>query len=137
MVDARADRDDAGAGHARRASPRRVDEALIRRASRGQQALATVGAFDLLASRSGARRAGRSRSSSVLLVWSRHAAERALVRAAYVMAALVVLQIALGVSMAYLALTPAAQVAHLTASSLLLGAETVCVCSRAGCRPKP
>ena len=33
----------------------------------------------------------------------------------------------LGVTMAYVALTPPAQVAHLTASSLLLGAETILV----------
>jgi len=35
---------------------------------------------------------------------------------------LVVLQLSLGVSLAYVGLTPAAQVAHLTAASLLLGA---------------
>jgi heme A synthase len=38
---------------------------------------------------------------------------------------LVLTQLAVGVSMAYISLTPPAQVAHLTASSLILGAETV------------
>lgn len=59
------------------------------------------------------------------LVWSRHAHERALVRATLVVIALVGVQLVLGVTMAYVALTPSAQVAHLTGSSLLLGAETV------------
>ena len=38
---------------------------------------------------------------------------------------LVLMQILVGVSMAYGSLTPAGQVAHLTASSLILGTETV------------
>jgi hypothetical protein len=38
---------------------------------------------------------------------------------------LALLQVALGVFMAYASLLPAAQVAHLTIASLLLGAETV------------
>jgi len=48
-----------------------------------------------------------------------------LVRTAYALAALVAVQIAIGLSLAYAGLTPAAQVAHLTAASLLLGAETI------------
>jgi cytochrome c oxidase assembly protein subunit 15 len=59
------------------------------------------------------------------LVWARHRRELTLVRTTVVLGALVGLQVLLGASMAYAALTPAAQVAHLTASSLLLGAETV------------
>ena len=59
------------------------------------------------------------------LVWTRHRAEQTLVRATLVMAILVGLQLLLGVTLAYVALTPPAQVAHLTASSLVLGAETV------------
>ena len=59
------------------------------------------------------------------LVWTRHENERALTRATLVVIALVGLQLLLGVSMVYMALTPAAQVAHLTGSSLLVGAETV------------
>jgi len=38
---------------------------------------------------------------------------------------LAVLQVAVGLAMAYGSLLPAAQVAHLTLASLLLGAETV------------
>lgn len=48
-----------------------------------------------------------------------------LVSWSFVVLALAVLQIALGVYMAYGALLPAAQVGHLTLASLLLGAETV------------
>jgi cytochrome c oxidase assembly protein subunit 15 len=59
------------------------------------------------------------------LVWARHRHELTLVRTTVVLGALVGLQILLGASMAYVALTPAAQVAHLTAASLLLAAETV------------
>ncbi len=40
-------------------------------------------------------------------------------------AALAFAQIALGIVMAYVSLAPAAQVAHLTVASLLLGAEMV------------
>jgi cytochrome c oxidase assembly protein subunit 15 len=46
-------------------------------------------------------------------------------RWAYVVAGLAALQVTLGVVMAYVSLEPAAQVAHLTVASLLLGAETV------------
>ncbi|MFM8533744.1 MAG: hypothetical protein ACKOEC_09200, partial [Acidimicrobiia bacterium] len=49
----------------------------------------------------------------------------ALVSWAFVVLALAGLQIAVGLYMAYGYLLPAAQVAHLTLSSLLLGAETV------------
>ncbi|PYS47985.1 MAG: hypothetical protein DMG13_26550 [Acidobacteria bacterium] len=51
--------------------------------------------------------------------------ERTTLRWAYVVAGLATLQIALGVTMAYVSLEPATQVAHLTVASLLLGAETV------------
>jgi cytochrome c oxidase assembly protein subunit 15 len=61
----------------------------------------------------------------LLQVWSGYASEPPFVRAAYVLIALVVVQLALGVSLAYIGLTPAAQIGHLTAASLLLGAETV------------
>ena len=44
---------------------------------------------------------------------------------AYIVLALAVTQIAIGALMAYGSLVPAAQVAHLTIASLLLGAETV------------
>ena len=48
-----------------------------------------------------------------------------LVSWAFVVLALAILQIAIGVVMAYGSLIPAAQVGHLTIASLLLGAETV------------
>jgi heme A synthase len=59
------------------------------------------------------------------LTWTRHRHEISVVRATTLTIVLVGVQVLLGASMAYLTLTPAAQVAHLTGSSLLLGAETV------------
>jgi cytochrome c oxidase assembly protein subunit 15 len=101
----------------------RIDEALSDGTPRSN-ALATVGAFDLW-----------HREVAVvvlvltlvvaLLVLKRHGHERALVRAAMGLCVLVLVQILVGVSMAYGSLTPAAQVAHLTASSLILGAQTL------------
>lgn len=61
----------------------------------------------------------------LLQIWQRHEQQRPLIRAIYVMVGLVVLQLFLGVTLAYLSLTPAVQIVHLTAASLLLGAETV------------
>jgi cytochrome c oxidase assembly protein subunit 15 len=65
-------------------------------------------------------------ASLILMLWIRStvAVEEFLVRWAYVVAGLAVMQVAVGVVMAYVALQPAAQVAHLTIASLLLGAET-------------
>lgn len=48
-----------------------------------------------------------------------------LVRWSWVVLGLAVVQVAVGVVMAYVSLLPAAQVVHLTLASLLLGAETV------------
>ena len=100
-----------------------IDHALDGGVARAA-ALATVGRFDMW-----------HREAAVLvlaatawvswLVWTRHRSEQMLVRATLVLSALVGLQILLGASMAYWTLSPPAQVAHLTASSLLLGAETV------------
>ena len=56
----------------------------------------------------------------VLQIWSRREDHPALVRTTYVMVGLVLAQLALGLSLAYLGLTPPAQIAHLTAASLLL-----------------
>jgi heme a synthase len=67
--------------------------------------------------------------AGTLLVWwlalTRHRHDVLVMRALYVCVMLVAAQILLGVTMAYLTLTPAAQVAHLSGSSLLLGAQTV------------
>ena len=60
-----------------------------------------------------------------VMAWKRHPHERPVRVAAAAVAGLVLAQIALGLVMAYVALTPAAQIAHLTSSSLLLAAETV------------
>jgi cytochrome c oxidase assembly protein subunit 15 len=59
------------------------------------------------------------------MVRARHRHDRPLRLAAATVAALVLAQIGLGLVMAYATLTPAAQIGHLTSSSLLLGAETV------------
>ena len=101
----------------------RVDEALERGTPRSE-ALATVGRFDQWHRDTAAVVVGGT-LLIVLTVVSQTAVQRPVARAAYAMCALVFVQAGLGVSMAYLGLTPAAQVAHLTASSLLLGAETV------------
>jgi cytochrome c oxidase assembly protein subunit 15 len=63
--------------------------------------------------------------ATLLILRRRHAHEVPLVRVGYLVCALVALQLLLGVTLAYVALVPAAQVAHLTMSSLLLGAETL------------
>jgi cytochrome c oxidase assembly protein subunit 15 len=62
---------------------------------------------------------------ATLLVLRLLARRSTLISWGYVVLALAVLQIALGVFMAYSSLMPAAQVGHLTIASLLLGAETV------------
>ena len=100
-----------------------IDAALAAGVARSD-ALPTVGTFDMW---------HRELSLVVLLgtagviwlAWQRHRGETALLQAAVTLAALVGLQMLLGITMAYLTLTPPAQVAHLTVSSLLLGAETV------------
>ncbi len=100
-----------------------IDEALTAGVAR-VDALGTVGHYDTW-HREAALLVVAATAWVVWLVWTRHRFERTLVRVTVVLAALVGLQILLGLSMAYLTLTPPAQVAHLTASSLLLGAETV------------
>jgi cytochrome c oxidase assembly protein subunit 15 len=100
-----------------------VDHAMDAGVARGN-ALATVGAVDMW-----------HREASLLViaatailagvVWTQHPHERALTRSSLFVILLVGLQIVLGLTMAYLVLTPPAQIAHLTASSLLLGAETI------------
>jgi heme a synthase len=61
----------------------------------------------------------------LLLVVTQTGVPRAVARVAYVTAGFVGLQVAIGLTMAYLGLTPALQVAHLSTSSLLLGSQTV------------
>jgi heme A synthase len=64
--------------------------------------------------------------SAALTFWllSRRVA-RPVMRWSFVVLSLAIAQIVLGIAMAYGSLLPAAQVAHLTTASLLLGAETV------------
>jgi cytochrome c oxidase assembly protein subunit 15 len=61
----------------------------------------------------------------LLQIWSGREQHPALVRATYLMVVLVAGQLGLGLSLAYLGLTPAVQIAHLTVASLLLGTQTV------------
>lgn len=97
-----------------------VDAALDAGVAR-TAALATVGWLDLL---------HRDLAFVVLIgaalltLWML-ARRSGLIPWAFVVLALAVAQIVLGVVMAYVSLVPAAQVGHLTIASLLLGAETV------------
>lgn len=100
-----------------------VDAALDRGTGR-LEALATVGAYDMW-HRDAALVVLAGTLFILWLVRRQHRHEGALVRIAYLTAVLVGVQIALGLTMAYLTLTPFAQVAHLSGSSLVLGAETV------------
>ena len=61
----------------------------------------------------------------VFVLRSKRRNEPTLLRWSYVTLGLAILQVALGISMAYVSLEPPAQVAHLTIASLLLGAETI------------
>ena len=61
----------------------------------------------------------------LLLVVTQAGVPRAVARVAYVTAGFVGLQVAIGLAMASLGLTPALQVAHLSTSSLVLGSQTV------------
>jgi heme a synthase len=100
-----------------------VDDALIHGTPR-ERALASVGTFDLW-HRELALVVFALTCVMFLLVWTRHRRERPLLQTATAIVALVLAQVGFGLWMAYVALTPAAQVAHLTVSSLMLGAETV------------
>jgi cytochrome c oxidase assembly protein subunit 15 len=100
-----------------------VDQAMDAGTPR-TQALASVGAMDAW-HRDAALVVFVGSLLLMLVVWSRHPHERPLLTSVYAVVGFVLLQIAIGLVMAYVALAPAAQVAHLTASSLLLGAETV------------
>lgn len=100
-----------------------IDHALGAGIARGD-ALAAVGQFDSW-HREAAWLVIAATAWVGWLVWTRHRTERALVQTTLVVGALVAAQILIGLSMAYLTLSPPAQVAHLSGSSFLLGAETV------------
>ena len=99
-----------------------IDEALDAGVAR-DLALAAVGRVDILHRDLAFAVVAMS---AVLVLWllSRHALAPVM-RWAYVALSLAVAQVLLGVVMAYVSLAPAAQVAHLTVASLLLGAQTV------------
>ena len=99
-----------------------VDAALDSGVAR-DAALSTVGGLDVLhRDLAFAVLAGSAVLSIVLLS---KGAPPAVVRWSFVVLSLAVLQVVIGVVMAYVSLLPAAQVGHLTTASLLLGAETV------------
>jgi cytochrome c oxidase assembly protein subunit 15 len=100
-----------------------IDEAIGAGVARNQ-ALATVWRIDLL-HRDTAAVVLAGTLLLMLWIWWKFPLEKALARWAYAVVGLATAQIALGVIMAYISLIPAAQVAHLTVASLLLGAETV------------
>ena len=100
-----------------------IDEAMASGFARAD-ALAAVGRFDLW-HREAAWFVIAATAILAGVVWTRHEHEVALTRATLLVMALVASQLLLGVWMAYVGLTPPAQVAHLTGSSLLLGAETL------------
>lgn len=86
-------------------------------------ALATVGRLDVL-HRDLAVAVLAGAAGLALWLLARRAAPP-LLRWSWLVLSLAVVQVGLGVYLAYASLTPAAQVAHLTVASLLLGAETV------------
>lgn len=99
-----------------------VDQALDAGVAR-DAALATVGTLDFL-HRDAAFVVLIGAGLLALWLMSRRA-PATLVRWAWIGLGLAVLQVGLGVVMAYLTLLPAAQVLHLTVASLMLGAQTV------------
>ena len=97
-----------------------VDAALDAGTAR-DGALATVGVIDHLHRDT----ALAVLLGAVLLTWWLFSRRSPQLPWSYAVVALAVLQVAIGVAMAYGSLLPAAQVLHLTIASLLLGAETV------------
>ena len=86
-------------------------------------ALGTVGRLDLLHRDAAFAVLAGAAAFTLWLLWRR--ASRRLIRWSFVVLSLAIIQVLLGVVMAYGSLLPAAQVGHLTTASLLLGAETL------------
>jgi cytochrome c oxidase assembly protein subunit 15 len=64
-------------------------------------------------------------AAAAMVLWLLYRRERVAIRWSLIVLALAIVQVGLGAVMAYGSLLPAAQVAHLTVASLLLGAQTV------------
>jgi heme a synthase len=99
-----------------------VDAALDAGVAR-DVALGTVGRLDFLHRDLAFAVLAGAAALTIWLLYQR--AAPAMLRWSFVVLSLAILQIALGLVMAYGSLLPAAQVGHLTTASLLLGAETV------------
>ena len=99
-----------------------VDSALDAGIARGS-ALSTVGRLDLLHRNLAFAVLAAAAALSLWLLSRRVDAK--LIRWSFAVLSLAIVQVGLGAVMAYGSLLPAAQVAHLTVASLLLGAETV------------
>ena len=99
-----------------------VDTALDAGVARSR-AISTVGRLDLLHRDLAIAVLAASAALSLWLLYKR--ADAKLSRWSFVVLSLAIIQVGLGAVMAYWSLLPAAQVAHLTVASLLLGAETV------------
>ena len=100
-----------------------IDDALQAGVARGA-ALETVGAFDS-AHRTAALAVMSLALVALLVLWAKHPQDRRLALWSYAVAWLAAAQILLGVLLAYVALTPAVQVLHLSVASLLMGAQMV------------
>lgn len=100
-----------------------IDDALHAGVARSA-ALSTVGWFDG-AHRTLALGVLSLALVSLLVLWSAPPIRRVVAQWTYAVVALASLQILVGVGLAYVALVPAAQVVHLTLSSLLMGAQMV------------
>jgi cytochrome c oxidase assembly protein subunit 15 len=100
-----------------------VDDALHGGVAR-EAALGTVGWFDG-AHRTAALAVMSLALIALLVLWAKHPGDRRLARWTHAVAGLAAAQIALGMLLAYVALAPAIQVAHLTVASLLMGAQMV------------
>ena len=86
-------------------------------------ALGTVGRLDVLHRDAAFAVLAGAAAFTLWLLWKR--APQRVMRWSFVVLSLAILQVLLGVVMAYGSLLPAAQVGHLTTASLLLGAETL------------
>jgi heme a synthase len=100
-----------------------IDDALDAGVAR-PQALATVGTFDSV-HRTSALAVMSLALIALLVVWSKHPREKVIAQWTHAVVALAAAQIVLGVMLAYVALSPAYQVLHLTVASLLMGAQLV------------